>query len=138
MTEEGMDAEALSDLLYHRSGLLGLSGVSNDMRALEASDAPEAREAIDYFVVRIRRELAALAADLGGLDALVFTGGIGENARSIRARVCDGLGWLGVTLDPDANARNARRISAGGGAAVLVLPTDEELVIARAAARLAG
>jgi acetate kinase len=139
MTEEGMDADRLSDLLYHRSGLLGLSGVSNDMRALEASDAPEAAEAIKYFVTRIRRELAALAADLGGLDAFVFTGGIGENARSVRARVCEGLGWLRITLDAAANERNDRRISAeGSGVAVLVVPTDEEIVIARAAARFAA
>ncbi len=134
MEQEGMDAASISDLLYKRSGLLGLSGLSNDMRALEASDTPEAAQAIDYFVFRIRRELGALAAVLGGLDALVFCGGIGENARSVRARVCEGMGWLGLDLDHAANAANARVISAElSRARALVIPTDEEVVIARAA-----
>ena len=137
LQEEGLGADEIVDILYRRSGLLGLSGLSNDMRRLEAAGTPEAAQAIDYYVFRIRRELGGLAAALGGLDALVFTGGVGENAHRIRARVCDGLGWLGVTLDPAENAENARVISASSGRArVMVVPTNEELVIARAAARL--
>ena len=133
MEQEGLGAAEISDLLYNRSGLLGLSGLSNDMRTLEASDAAEAREAIDYFVHRIRREAGALAADLGGIDALVFCGGIGENSAAVRARVCAGLGWMGLELDPDANRRNAEVIStAAARTAVLVIPTSEEQVIARA------
>jgi acetate kinase len=138
MTERGMDAKAISDLLYGESGLKGLSGVSSDMRALEASDAPEAREAIDYFTFRVRREIGALAAVIGGLDALVFTAGIGENSASVRAAVCGELGWLGVVPDVAANAAGGPLISAPGGpVAVYVIPTDEERVIAEAAARLA-
>jgi acetate kinase len=137
LKEEGMDADAIADLLYNRSGLLGLSGISNDMRTLEESHAPEARDAIDYFVFRIRRELGGLAAALGGLDGLVFTGGIGAHSALVRERVCEGLDWIGITLDPEANAADARVISAAGSrAAVLVIPTDEERVIARAASRL--
>ncbi|MGQ7791885.1 acetate/propionate family kinase [Faunimonas sp. B44] len=138
MTEEGMDAAALADLLYNRSGLLGLSGISNDMRRLEASDAPEAAEAIAYFTTRIRREVAALVADLGGIDGLVFTGGIGENSAHVRAMVCEGLGWTRIILDEEANRRGDRTISREDSPVrVLVLPTDEEIVIARAAARFA-
>ncbi|MGF1658616.1 MAG: acetate/propionate family kinase [Rubrimonas sp.] len=139
MEQEGMDARAISDLLYKRSGLLGLSGLSNDMRALEASDTPEAAQAIDYFVFRIRRELGALAAVLGGLDALVFCGGIGENARRIRERICEGMGWIGLEIDHAANAANATVISAElSRVRALVIPTDEEIVIARAAQRLSA
>jgi acetate kinase len=138
MTEEGMDAEAISDLLYKRSGLLGMSGISNDMRMLEASDAPEAREAIDYFTFRIRRELGAMAAALGGIDAVVFTGGIGENAAAIREAVCTPMAWLGLTVAPAANAANDRVISEPDAPVkVLVVPTDEEGVIARATRALA-
>jgi len=134
LQQEGMTPDAVSDLLYRRSGLLGLSGLSNDMRTLEASDAPEAKEAIDYFVFRIRRELGALAAALGGLDALVFCGGIGENSRLIRERVCAGMGWIGIELDHARNADNAAVISAElSRVRVMVIPTDEEIVIARAA-----
>ena len=134
MTVEGMDAAAISDLLYKQSGLLGLSGISNDMRTLEASPAPEAAEAIDYFVFRIQREVGGLAAALGGIDALVFCGGIGENSRMIRARVCERLGWMGIEIDHTANAANARVISSDlVRTTVMVLPTNEELVIARAA-----
>ena len=132
MDQEGMSSGEISDLLYKESGLKGMSGISNDMRELEASDDPHAAEAIDYFTFRIRRELGALAAALGGLDALVFCGGIGENSAHIRARVCEGMGWIGITLDAGKNAANARHISTGP-VEVMVIPTNEELVIARAA-----
>ncbi len=135
--QEGMNGPTISDLLYRQSGLLGLSGLSSDMRTLEAAETPEAAEAIDYFVFRARRELGALAAVLGGLDALVFTGGIGENSRRIRERVCEGMDWLGIELDRAANADNAWVASTElSRVRVLVIPTNEELVIARAAAAL--
>lgn len=138
MQQEGMDGAAIADLLYLRSGLLGLSGLSSDMRVLEASADPRAAQAIGYFTARIRREVAALAADLGGIDGLVFTAGIGENSARVRAEVCEGLGWLGVTLNPAANAGHAPVISAAGSAVeVRVIPTDEEGVIARAVRALA-
>ena len=138
MQQERMDADAIADLLYRRSGLLGLSGISSDMRTLLASDDPRARQAIDYFCFRIRRELGGLAAALEGLDAVVFTGGIGENAVTIRERVCHGMGWIGIELDEQANAENATVISSDfSRVRVLVIPTNEELVIARAAAGLA-
>ena len=105
MSRHAMDAAAIEALLYHRSGLLGLSGLSSDMRTLLASPDPRAREAVDVFVYRIGRELGSLAAALGGLDALVFTAGIGEHAPEIRARVCRDAGWLGVELDEAANRR---------------------------------
>jgi acetate kinase len=138
MDQEGMTATEISDMLYRQSGLLGLSGVSNDMRTLEASGDPRAAEAIDYFVFRIQRELGGLAAALKGLDGLVFCGGIGENSRTIRARVAEGMGWLGLAVDPERNAVNGPVISPGGAAvAVMVIPTDEEGVIARATRALA-
>ncbi|WP_370285087.1 acetate/propionate family kinase [Pseudooceanicola nanhaiensis] len=134
--QEGMGPAELGEMLYRRSGLLGLSGVSSDMRSLLASEVPAAREAIDYFTARIRRETGGLTAALEGLDALVFTGGIGENATEIRAEICAGLDWLGVRIDPAANDAGARVISAEGAqVTVMVIPTNEELVIARAAAR---
>ena len=124
----------MRDIYYKQSGLLGLSGLSNDMRTLEAAGTPEADEAIDYFVFRIRRELGALAAALGGLDALVFCGGIGENSRLIRERVCSGMEWIGIELDRSRNTENTRVISTElSRVRVLVIPTNEELVIARAA-----
>ncbi|MDV7269409.1 acetate/propionate family kinase [Thioclava sp. A2] len=132
MDQEGMSSAQISDLLYKDSGLKGMSGISNDMRELEASNDPHAQEAIDYFTFRIRRELGGLAAALGGIDALVFCGGIGENSAHIRARVCEGMEWLGITLDAGANAANAREI-AHGPVRVLTIPTNEEIVIARAA-----
>ncbi|MBV6658603.1 MAG: acetate/propionate family kinase [Devosiaceae bacterium] len=136
MQTHGMDADAITDLLYKQSGLKGLSGIGNDMRELLASDDPRARQAIDYFVFRIRREVGGMTAVLGGLDALVFTGGIGENAAPIRAEVCAGFEWLGLTFDDAANDHNAARISGDGSAVqVLVVPTDEEAVIARASAQ---
>jgi acetate kinase len=132
--QEGMTTAEVTDLLYKKSGLLGLSGVSSDMRTLEASDAPDAAQAIDYFVFRIRRELGALAAVLGGLDTLVFTGGIGEHSATIRARVCEGMEWLGMELAPGANARHAGLISKPRSQVhIRRIETDEELTIARAA-----
>lgn len=127
----GMSREQLEDLLYHRSGLLGVSGISADSRALLESDAPEAREAIEMFAFRIAQTVASLAVTLGGLDGIVFTAGIGEHQPQVRTLVCGHLGWLGVGLDEGANAANALRIEgAGSKVAVLVIPTDEEQVIA--------
>jgi acetate kinase len=134
---QGYDAEGLTRLLYHESGLKGLSGISGDMRDLLASSAAEAAEAIDYYVFRIRRELGAMAAVLGGLDGVVFCGGVGENAAPIRERVIEGMDWLGLAIDRKANARGASEIGAGQ-VRVLVIPTDEESVIAAQTARLAG
>ncbi|AXT28975.1 acetate/propionate family kinase (plasmid) [Ruegeria sp. AD91A] len=137
MDQEGLSADEISDLLFRKSGLLGLSGLSNDMRTLEKADTRESRQAISYFTFRIRRELGAMAAILGGIDALVFTGGIGENSRLVRDRVCSGMGWLGIELNPDANADNDRIISTDlSRVVVMTIPTNEELVIARAAADL--
>ena len=140
MSEEGMSAGQISDLLYKQSGLLGLSGgLSNDMRTLEGSDAPEAAEAIDYFVFRIRREIGGLAAALGGLDGLVFTGGIGENSATIRQRVSEGMEWFGIHVDPARNAAGGPEISPKDSAVkVLALRTDEESVLAREAMRHLG
>ncbi|OWY01478.1 acetate/propionate family kinase [Thioclava sp. IC9] len=132
MEQEGMSPSEISTLLYKESGLLGMSGISNDMRTLEASNDPKAKEAIDYFCFRIKRQIGAMAAAMGGLDGIVFTGGIGENSTRVRAQACDGLGFLGVAVNPDANAENAREIGAGA-VRVLVIPTNEEIVIARAA-----
>lgn len=138
MEQEGMDAADISDLLYRRSGLLGLSGLSSDMRDLEASASEGAQEAIDYFVFRIQRELGGLTAALQGLDGIVFCGGIGENSRLIRDRVARGMGWLGIELDPGRNAANGPVLSPDGApVTVLTIPTDEEIVIARATAALA-
>jgi acetate kinase len=127
-----MDARAIEKLIYQESGLLGVSGTSSDMRALLSSDAPRAKLAVDLFVYRIGRELGSLVAALGGLDALVFTAGIGEHAVPIRERVIQGAGWLGLTLDGAANASDGPRISAGSSrVAAYVIPTNEELMIAR-------
>ena len=128
----GMDADAVERMLYHDCGLKGVSGISNDMRALLASDDPRARQAIDLFVWRICRELGALAAVQEGLDGLVFTAGIGERSAEIRKRVCDKAAWLGIELDHAANARGGPRISADGSrVAVYAISTDEEQMIAR-------
>ncbi|MBW7902430.1 MAG: acetate/propionate family kinase [Rhodocyclaceae bacterium] len=132
MQEKGMDAKAIERLLYKESGLLGVSGISQDMRTLLASDDAHAAEAVDLFCYRIVREVGALAACIGGLDALVFTGGIGEHAGEVRRRVCAGLGWLGIDLDEAANAAGATRIGrADGRTEALVIPTDEEWMIAQ-------
>jgi acetate kinase len=131
MSERGMSLEAVTELLYKTSGLLGMSGVSADVRDLLASDDPRAATALDVFVYRVGRELGSLAAVLGGLDALVFTGGIGENSAPIRARVCRSAAWLGLELDEAANNRGDARISTRGAVSALVIPTDEELMIAR-------
>jgi acetate kinase len=132
LSELHMDAPSITDLLYHRSGLLGVSGQSSDMRELLTSDSPHASEAIDLFVYRIQRELGSLAAALGGLDVLVFTAGIGEHAAPIRAKVCQHLQWLGVQFDETANRSGGQEISSDNSAvSVWVIPTDEDLMIAR-------
>jgi acetate kinase len=127
----GFTGEDIEDLIYRRSGLLGVSGLTGDMRELLASPDPRAAEAVELFVYSIARHAGALASSLGGLDAFVFTAGVGENAPEIRARVCARLAWLGVELDPDANARGAPVISSPRSrVAVRVVPTDEERMIA--------
>ncbi|HEV8474565.1 MAG TPA: acetate/propionate family kinase [Methylomirabilota bacterium] len=132
IVERGMSPEDVSTLLYTRSGLLGLSGVSSDVRELIASPAPRARFALEFFAYRIAREVGALAGALGGLDGLVFTAGIGERAAPVRADVCARLTWLGVRLDEAANRGHGQRIStADSRVGVFVVPTDEEAVIAR-------
>lgn len=128
----GMSADAVTELLYHKAGLSGLSGVSGDMRVLLKSDDPGARMAIDHFVHRCGLHAGMMAAALGGVDGLVFTAGIGENAPEIRTRIVEKMRWLGVELDPVANTSNARHVNATGSKIeVLVLPTDEEQVIAQ-------
>jgi acetate kinase len=130
--QRGMAAAALEKLLYKESGLLGLSGVSNDMRLLLESAEPRAQLAVDYFVHYVAKEIGALAAVLGGLDALVFTAGIGENAAAIRARIVAACAWLGITLDQAANARGDACISTAASAvSAWMVPTNEELMIAR-------
>ena len=132
LAQKGMAAAEVERLLYHDCGLKGLSGISNDMRELLASDRPEAALAIDCFVYRAALAMGSLAMAMGGLDAVVFTGGIGENAPEIRARIAARLGWLGAELDAKANGRGGPLISTGGSRiALFVLPTDEELMIAR-------
>jgi acetate kinase len=132
-----LDARAIEAMLYKESGLLGVSGISSDMRELLASTDPRAAEAVDLYVYRIGRELGSLTAALGGLDALVFTAGIGEHAAVIRARVCRDAAWLGLELDEAANQAGGPRISQGGSrVAAWVIPTNEELMIARHANRL--
>lgn len=139
MDYDGMDAKKLTNLLYKESGLLGVSGISPDMRVLLESPKPEAQEAVDLFCYRIVREIGSLAAALGGLDALVFTGGIGEHAAPVRERVCSKLGWLGLEFDAAANATKAERVSTPSShVAALVLPTNEEWMLARHAAELIG
>lgn len=132
IAEKGMSVSKVQDFLYRDCGLKGLSGVSNDMRELQASGDPRAAFAIDYFVYRVGLHAGMLAAALQGLDAFVFTAGIGENSATIRARIAERLAWLGVTLDPAANAGNAGKISASDSRVpVFVIPTDEELMIAQ-------
>ncbi len=137
MQEEKMSVDAVQHLLYEGSGLLGVSGVSADMRTLLASREPAAREAIELFTFRVAAEVAVMANTMAGLDGLIFTGGIGEHAAEIRQQICDRLAWLGVRLDPAANATGAARIRAQDSLVdVLVVPTNEEMSIARHCRRL--
>ena len=129
--QRGMAPHDVMQMLYKNSGLLGLSGQSSDMRELLASDRPEAAQAIDYYVTRARREVGALSAIMGGIDGLIFCGGIGENAAPIRQRIVNGLSFLGIEVDEAANARNASDIGTGP-TRVMIIPTDEERMIARA------
>jgi acetate kinase len=139
MGERGMDARAIEKLIYSQSGLLGVSGTSSDMRTLLASKEPRAQVAVDLYIYRIRRELGSLAAALGGLDAIVFTAGIGENSAAIRERVCRDAAWLGVEPDTAANGKGGPRIStAGSRVSAWVIPTNEELMIARHTRALLG
>jgi acetate kinase len=134
-----MTSKDIAHLLYHDSGLKGMSGVSQDVRAIEAAGTAAAEAALDHFAFRVRREIGALAASIGGIDALVFTAGIGENAHGVRARICAGLGFLGVNLDPEANAANRPEIGrAGDPVRVLIRHTDEEAMIATHALALVG
>ncbi|MGU7781133.1 acetate/propionate family kinase [Burkholderia sp. PU8-34] len=131
MDHHHMDARAIETLLYKQSGLLGVSGISSDMRTLLESDDPAAAEAVDLFCYRISRELGSLAAALGGLDSIVFTAGIGEHSAPVRERVCVAAEWLGVSLDSGLNARHGPRISTSDSAvSAWVIPTNEELMIA--------
>lgn len=137
LQQKGMTPAEITDLLYRRAGLKGLSGLSHDMRELERAGTPEAAQAIDYFVDRIKRELGAMAAVLAGLDALVFCGGIGEHAWRIRERVCQGFEWLGIDLDESRNRAGETVISADGSRVrVFIVNTDEDMMIARHTARL--
>lgn len=137
LDEMKMDVREVEDLLYHRAGLKGMSGLSQDMRELEASDTVEARQAIDYFVFRARREIGAMAAILSGVDALVFCGGIGEHAFGVRGRICEGFEWLGLEIDAERNRINAPVFSTDRSRVRgFVIPTNEELMIARHTADL--
>lgn len=137
MAEKNMSAKEIETLLYRESGLKGLSGISHDMRALEQAGSEDADRAISYFTHRIKRELGGQVALLGGLDALVFCGGIGENADRIRAAVCEGLDWAGISIDAAANTAGAQELTAQGAATrVFVIRTDEEQMIARHTAAL--
>ena len=137
LQQKDVPVAEVEDLLYHRSGLAGVSGISSDMRALLASDDPHAAEAIDLFVYRLARETGALASSLGGVDGIVFTAGIGEHAAEIRSRACARLRWLGIEIDEEANRRNDAVVSAPTSRVVVrVVPTDEEAMIARYAAQL--
>lgn len=134
-----LSAKEVETVLYKKSGLLGISGISNDMRDLLASSQAEARLAVDYFVYRAAKEIGALAAVLGGIDGLVFTAGIGENSPEIRRRICQASSWLGLQLDPDANASGSPRISSQHSkVSAWVIPTNEELMIARHTGKLLG
>jgi acetate kinase len=134
-----LSAKEVETILYKKSGLLGISGISNDMRDLEASNDPKARLALDYFVYRAAKELGALAAVLGGIDGLVFTAGIGENSPEIRRRICEASAWLGIEFDAAANAQKGPRISTvTSKVSVWVIPTNEELMIARHTGLLLG
>jgi acetate kinase len=135
----GLSPKEVETILYSKSGLLGISGISNDMRNLLASSEPEARLAVDYFVYRAAKEIGALAAVLSGIDGLVFTAGIGENSAEIRRRICESCAWLGLELDTEANVRNGPKISGPASrVSAWVIPTNEELMIARHTGMLLG
>ena len=135
----GLSAKEVEAILYKKSGLLGLSGISSDMRDLIDNPEPAARLAVDYFIYRVAREIGALAAVLQGVDGVVFTAGIGENSAEVRKRICKASAWLGIDLDEDANLRHGPRISRDGSrVSVWVIPTNEELMIARHTGRLLG
>ena len=140
LDRENLDTAQIRQILYNESGLLGLSGgLSNDMRTLEEADNAQSHRAIDYFVFRVQRELGAMAAVMGGIDALVFCGGIGENSRVVRRRVCERLGWMGIEIDHGRNAENATILSSEfSRTTVMIVNTREDLVIARAARAAAG
>jgi acetate kinase len=135
----GLTPKDVEALLYKKSGLLGISGISNDMRDLLGNSDANARLAVDYFVYRAAREIGGLAAVLGGIDGLIFTAGIGENSAEIRRRICEASAWLGIEVDTDANQARGPRISkAGSRVSAWVIPTNEELVIARHTGVLLG
>jgi len=139
MVAKKMSADEISDLLYNKSGLKGMSGLSQDMRELEASDSPAARDAIAYFVERIRRELAGLAATVHGIEGIVFTAGIGEHSWRVREAVLKGMEWLGAQIDDEANRASAQIISSRSSKTVVfVIPTDEERMIAEHTVKTAG
>jgi acetate kinase len=139
MAEKKMSADEISDLLWKQSGLKGMSGISQDMRELEASDSPAARDAIAYFVARVRRELASLAAAVSGAEAIVFTAGIGEHSWKVREAALTDMEWMGVHLDRQANHANAQIISAKTSpTTVFAIPTNEELMIAEHTVSTAG
>lgn len=135
----GLDAKSVETMLYKKSGLLGISGISNDMRDLVGNSDPDARLAVDYFVYRVAKEIGALAAVLGGVDGLIFTAGIGERSAVIRQRICEASAWLGLVIDGEANEHHNPRFSIAGSAIeAWVVPTNEELVIARHTGQLLG
>jgi acetate kinase len=135
----GLSAKEIESILYKKSGLLGLSGISNDMRDLLGVEDAAAQLAIDYFVYRAAKEIGSLAAVLGGVDGLVFTAGIGENSQEIRKRICHACSWLGMQLDDEANLQNHSRISTPQSKiSAWVIPTNEELMIARHTGALLG
>jgi acetate kinase len=135
----GMSTKQVEDTLYKKSGLLGISGISNDMRDLLTSNEPSAKLAVDYFVYRAAKEIGALTAAMGGIDGLIFTAGIGENSAEIRKRICEASAWLGIEFDAKANDRKGPRISqTGSKVSAWVIPTNEELMIAKHTGRLLG
>jgi acetate kinase len=135
----GLSAKQVETILYKKSGLLGISGISNDMRDLLHGNEPEARLAVDYFVYRTAKEIGALVAVLGGIDGLVFTAGIGENSAEIRRRICESSAWLGLELDAEANINRGPRISTSQSkVSTWVIPTNEEIMIARHTGALLG